>query len=216
MLCVMLSRRAWIGDLVKAIVVWLLLGVGLGWYYTATYYGRSGWPMPLPEACAPLILYYFSVLNVATSIQALHWLAVFPLAGILWVTTLAVTAPFFGGKRTEYGWTLVRFAVTSLPLAAPTPLMAYWAGQTGYGFSWARMVAVALRQAGWMPWWWLTPLYVALAIIALVWQVLVYVKVFDLRGKKALLHYVVSAVMLALLSCGLGTFASMPLRWWLE
>ena len=48
------------------------------------------------------------------------------------------------------------------------------------------------------------------------WQVLVYLKVFDLHGKKALLHYVVSAIMLALLSCGLGTFASMPQRWWLE
>jgi hypothetical protein len=141
------------------------------------------------------------------------------------VSTLTVTAPFFGGRRTEYGWTLVRFAVTTLPLAAPTPLMAYWAGQTarimdghtgGYGFAWGRMMAVALRQAECMPWWWLTPLYVALAIIALVWQLFVYVKVFDIQGRKAVLHYLASAVLLVLLSCGAGTLAAMPLRWWLE
>jgi hypothetical protein len=67
-----------------------------------------------------------------------------------------------------------------------------------------------------VPWWWLTPLYVALAVVALAWQLLVYVKVFDLHGRKAILHYLVSVMLLALLSCGLGTLASMPLRWWLE
>jgi hypothetical protein len=215
-LCVMLLRRAWIQDLVKAIALWLFLGIGMGWYYTVTYYGRVGWPMPLPDACAPLVLYYFSVVNAATWIQAVHWLVVFPLAGILWVTILTVTAPFFGGRRAEYGWALVRFAATTLPLAAPTPLMAYWAGQTGYGFSWNHMIAVALRQASCMPWWWLTPLYVALAVIALVWQLFLYVKVFDLHGKKAILHYLVSAILLILLSCGLGTLGAFGLRWWLE
>ena len=212
----MLWRRAWIEDLLKAVALWLLLAIGVGWYYAITDYDRSGWPMPVPEACAPLILYYFSVLNAPTWVQALHWLVLFPIAGVLWVTTLTVTAPFFGGRRTEYGWALVRFAVTTLPLAAPTPLMAYLAGQTGYGFAWGRMVAVVLRQAGCMPWWWLTPLYVVLATIELVWQLFVYVKVFDTHGKKAVLHYLVSAVLLALLSCGAGTLTALSLRWWLE
>jgi hypothetical protein len=31
-----------------------------------------------------------------------------------------------------------------------------------------------------------------------------------------MLHYLVSVILRALLSCGLGTLASMPLRWWLE
>jgi hypothetical protein len=203
-------------DLFKAVVLWLFLGVGLGWYYTITYYGRTGLPMPSPEACASLVLYYFSVMNVETWIQAIHWLAVFPLAGILWVSSLTVTAPFFGGRRVEYGWTLTRFAVTTLPLAAPTPLLAYWAGQTGHGFSFGRMIAVALRQAGCPSWSWLSPVFIALGGAALAWQIYVYVKVFDLKGRKAVLHYLVSAILLVLLSCGVGTFASFPLRWFFE
>jgi hypothetical protein len=38
-----------------AVSLWLGLAFSLGWYYTFTYYGRSGWLMPLPEACGGLL-----------------------------------------------------------------------------------------------------------------------------------------------------------------
>lgn len=64
-----------------ALLCWLALAVSLGWYYTVTYFGAVGWPMPSVETLGVLFLYYFSVLNVATEIQAVHWLLVFPLRG---------------------------------------------------------------------------------------------------------------------------------------
>ncbi len=207
--------RHTIGDIAKACALWLGLGLSLGFYYTFTYYGRSGWPMPMPEPCAALILYYFSVLNTATWVQALHWMLVFPLAGILWVTALTVTAPFFGGKRTEYLWTLVRFSVTCVPLLLPLPVMAYLAGSSIVGFSFRQMIDVALRHATYSPPSWLTPLYVGLAIVGLVWQIFVYAKLFELTGKMAVLHYLVSAILLVLLTCGAATLAVIPVRYWL-
>jgi hypothetical protein len=210
------ARRALWSDLGKAFVLWLGVGLSLGWYYAFTYYGRSGWPMPAPEPCAALILYYYSVLNVSTVIQAVHWLVVFPVAGLLWVSTLTITAPYFGGKRTEYAWTVLRFSVTSVPLILPAPVMAYLAGRTVYGFSWQHMLDVALRRAGATPGSWVTPLYVGLAIAALIWQIFVHAKIFDLYGKKAMQHYVVSAIFLVIFSCGAATLASWPLRWALE
>ncbi len=209
-------RRKAIGDFSVACLLWLGLGFSLGWYYTFTYYGRSGWPMPIPESNAALILYYFSVVNAATEIQAIHWMLVFPLAGVLWVSVLTVTAPFFGGRRVEYAWTLARFSVTCIPLVAVGPVMAYVAGQTGGAFSGRHMVAVALRRAGVMPGSWLTGVYVALAAMGLAWQLLCYVRVFDIHGRKAWLHFFSSASLLVLLASGLGALAAFPLRAWLE
>ena len=211
-----LPRKNTVSDIVTASVVWLALGVSLGWYYTFTYYGRSGWPMPMPEPCAALILYYFSVLNADPWRQAIHWLAVFPIAGMVWVSTLTITAPFFGGTRKEYPWTLLRFSTTCVPLILPLPVMTYLAGGSLYGFSWRHILEVALRQAAVMPSAWVTPVYVGLAVAALIWQLFTYVKVFDLHGKKAVLHYLVSAILVVLLCCGAATLASFPLRWWLE
>ena len=130
-------------------VLWLALGFSLGWYYTFTYYGRSGWPMPIPEGCAALILYYFSVLNVSTEIQAVHWIIVFPVAGWLWVSSLDLVDRFFRGEQTPKGHLSLAFALTSLPLSLPGPLISWWAGQTDGGFSGERMVEVALRR-GWV------------------------------------------------------------------
>jgi hypothetical protein len=209
-------RRSSLEDLLKALLIWLALAFSLGWYYTFTYYGRSGWPMPLPEPCAAAILYYFSVLNVGTGIQAVHWMITFPIAGLLWVGTLIVTAPFFGGKRIEFPWTLLRFSVTSAPLIAPFPLMAYLAGRTLTGFSWQHMIDVALRHAFYTPPAWLTPLYVGLGIAALVWQLFVYVRLFDLHGKNAVQHYLIGAILLIVLACGTATLMAIPCRWWIE
>jgi len=74
---------------------------------------------------------------------------------------------------------------------------------------------VALRHATYMPATWMTPVYVGLAVVALVWQIFVYGKLFDLSGKMAVLHYLVSAILLVLLACGAATLGSLPIRWWL-
>lgn len=71
-----------------AVMCWLALSVSLGWYYTVTYFGAIGWPMPSVETIGALVLYYFSVINAATEIQAVHWLAVFPISGFLWAALL--------------------------------------------------------------------------------------------------------------------------------
>jgi hypothetical protein len=139
-------------------------------------------------------------------------MAVFPIAGILWISTLTVTAPFFGGRRIEYSWAVLRFSVTSLPLAAPGPLMAYLAGGgLAGGFSLGHMIDVALRRGNIEPWFWLTALYLGLGGAALIWQILLYVKVFDIHGQKAWQHYLVSAILLIMLASGLSTLASLGL-----
>ena len=61
-----------------------------------------------------------------------------------------------------------------------------------------------------------TRLFVGLAIVSLVWQVFLYLKVFEIRGRQAILHFLISAILLTCLACGLSTFAAFPLRWWLE
>ncbi len=211
-----LLRRRDVSDLIRATLLWLLLAFSLGWYYTYTWYGRVGWPMPVPEPGSALLMYYFSVLNVQTEIQALHWLIVFPLSGLLWVAVLAVTAPFYGGRRTEYPYAALRFSMTALPLALPGPLLALMAARTPSGLSFARMWAVALRRGAVEPGTWVTPLYVGLGVVCLIWQIVLYVRVFDIHGKKAWLHYLVSLILLALMSVGLGVLTALPLRYWLE
>jgi len=216
-LVAMLKGKTILGDIVKACLIWMGLAFSLGFYYVFTYYGRSGWPMPLPESCAALVFYYFSVLNVDTAYQAIHWLVAFPLAGVLWVTTLTLTAPFFGGVRTEYAWTLLRFSKTCLPLIAPAPVLVLYAAHSTAGFSVMNAVSVALRRGGGtMPGAWLTPLYVGLGVACLVWQILLYVKLFDLHGKKAFVHYATGVVLLVIFVSGLATLLSFPLRYWLE
>lgn len=95
-------RRKRLLDGLSVIVLWLLLGFSLGWYYTFTYYWRSGWPMPTVECCGTLIMYYFSVVTAATPVQAVHWMAVFPPAGVIWAALLTLTAPRFGGQNDRW------------------------------------------------------------------------------------------------------------------
>jgi len=209
------GRKKALGDVLKASLLWLALGFSLGWYYLFTYDGRFVWPMPAPEACAGLLLYYFSKLNARPALQIVHWLLAFPIAGVLWVSILAVSAPFFGGRRAEYGWTVWRFSLTALPLALPGPVLAFLAGRTPGGWSWRQMVSVAQGRGGVTPGAWLTYVFLGLAVACLVWQILRYVPIFDLRGKKAGLHLLVCLILLAVMTCGLATLVAVPLRMWL-
>jgi hypothetical protein len=203
-------------DGVTALAAWLGLGFSLGWYYTITYYGRTGIPVPTPESCAALILYYFSVINVATEIQAIHWMVVFPVAGALWTVSLVLLAPRFGAERPEYWPTLRRVALCSLPLVVPGPWLMHIAGMTEAGFSWERMLAVALRRGGVNPWPGLNALYVGLGLVVVILEVLAYRRAFPLRGLGAWRHVAASGCVLILLGALVGAVVGMPLRVVLE
>jgi hypothetical protein len=209
-------RRAQITDWINAILLWLLFAFSLGWYYTITYYGREGWPMPSVEGCGGLILYYFSVLNTATEIQAIHWMIVFPLAGVVWVALLRLTAPYFGGGTVELHWAAFRFALATLPLSLPGPYLAWVAAHARGGWSLRVMFEVALRRGGVQPWAWLSPLYLGLALLALAWHIYVYAHVFELHGKQAWRHFLITGILFVLVVAGLGSILGVPLRYYVE
>jgi hypothetical protein len=199
-------------DALVAVAVWLGLGLSLGWYYTITYYGRTGIPVPTPESCAALILYYFSVLNVATEVQAVHWMLVFPAAGALWTAALVVLAPRFGAPRPAWWPALRRLALCSLPLVIPGPWLMYVAGTTDAGFEWSRMIAVALRRGGVSPWPGLNALYVGLGIIVVALEIFAYRRTFSLRGLQAWRHAAAAGILLILLAGVTGAVLGIPLR----
>lgn len=199
-----------------ALAIWLAVAFSLGWYYTITYYGRTGIPIPTPESCAALILYYFSVINAATEIQAVHWMLAFPVAATLWALALVVTARRFGFAGVS-GWrTISLFAVCSLPLALPGPWLMIVAGTTDSGFSAERMLAVALRRGNISPWAGLSALYVGLGVVTLTLQALAYRRVFPMRGLRAWRHAALAAVTLVASAAAIGAIASIPLRTLLE
>lgn len=199
-------------DWLTAIALWALLAFSLGWYYTVTYYGARGWPMPTVESLGGLILYYFSVLNVDTRIQAAHWMFVFPLVGVLWVMLLSFTAPYYAGRNVSFAWSLSRFAWASVPLSLPVPYMVYVAGKAAGPWSMQSVVSVALRRGGVSPWPWLSPLYLALALVALGCHVFVYRQVFEIRGADAWKLIVFTLILLICTLAGLGSLASTTLR----
>ena len=199
----------------NAIALWLFLAFSLGWYYTFTYYGRSGWPMPTLESGGGIILYYFSVLNVRTELQALHWMLVFPVCGILWAAFLSLTAPAYGARNENFAQSLLSFALTTLPLSLPGIYMAYVAGGARRGWSVGTMVDVALRRANVSSWGWLSYMYFGLACAALAWHVYVYRKTFPMPGRAAWRHFLLTAILYFVFLVGLGTVVSIPLRAWL-
>jgi hypothetical protein len=197
-------------------VFYLALGFSLGWYYTFTYYGRTGIPMPHPESCAAIVLYYFSVLNVDTEIQAVHWMIVFPITGLIWAIALSSLAPRFGMPAIPAVRVYLLTAIACIPLAAPGPAMAILAGWQDGAFTFDRMIAVALRRGNRLPDPWLTPLYLTLGVSALLLQWIALRACFKQSIGPAIRHYLVSAIALFLTSAVLGAALSIPLRLTLE
>lgn len=195
-----------------AILLWLGLGFSVGWYYTVTYYGRTGLPIPTPEVCAALVVYYFSVLNVDTEIQALHWMLAFPVSGALWTLSLVVSARRFGASGGSSGRCALYLAMANAPLVLPGPWMAWVAGATDAGYDWSRMMDVALRR-GWVsPWDGLNALYLTLGVGVLMLQGWAYCRAFELRGRQALTHALASGVVLVVSAAVLGALGAWPLR----
>ncbi len=200
-----------------AVSLWLSLAFSLGWYYTFTYYGRSGWPLPVPEACGGLLLYYFSVLNVDTEVQALHWMIVFPLAGVLWVLALTIT-----DRRVQHGdgpnvaRALWMFALCTVPLILPAPYMAYVAGTDRGPWDFHTMMLVALRREFVSPRPWLSPLYLVLALAAIAAHIAVYRRLFSIRGQRAWRHFLFAAIVFVIVCVTLAATAAIPLRFFFE
>ena len=208
----MTTRKSTITQILAALLCWMALGFSLGWYYTITYYGRSGWPLPVPEGLGGLILYYFSVQNMPTPWQAVHWMIVFPLAGVVWVALLRMTAPYFGRPCPGLSRSLLLFALVTVPLSLPGPVLAVMAGSTNDGWSATRMISVALRRGGFgVPPAWLSPLYLALAIVVLIGHLAVYRLLFAAAFRDAWPHYLVTAILFVFVVAGMGAIAAMPL-----
>ncbi len=200
-----------------ALTVWLAVGLSLGWYYTFTYFGRTGVPMPTLEPCAALVLYYFSVLNVRTEIQAVHWMVVFPIAGALWAFALQVVAKYMRVAAPAFSTAFFVLACASLPLALPAPFMTWIAGYgSDSGFDFTRMYMVALRRDNQSPWPTLTPTYLVLGFVTLALQLYVYRRLYPAPLKRAVVHYLLSAVVLSAAAAVIGATAAIPLRLLLE
>jgi hypothetical protein len=194
-----------------AVVLWLALGFSLGWYYTVTYYGRSGWPMPVLEGLGGLILYYFSVQNVPTPLQAVHWMIVFPLAGVVWTTLIHLTAPYFHRPRVDYPRALAYFAMATIPLSLPGPFLAVLAGKVDGGWSAWHMIDVALRRAGVGEPTWLSPVVFALGVATLIAHLAVYTRLFETTLRESWMHYLLTVVLFVLVIAGIGAIAAVPL-----
>ena len=214
------------GQVLVAVGCWLLLSASMGWYYTITYFGAVGWPMPSMETLGALILYYFSVLNVATEVQAAHWLVAFPLAGALWVASLrgalglmrrvGLRVPAAGAAGPASSRAACLFSLCTLPLALPMPYLVWLAGQTSTGWTLERMLNVALRRGTVSPWGWLSPMYLALALCALALHLWVYRRLYPMPAAAGAKHILLSAVVYVLIVAVMGSVAAWPLRWWLE
>ncbi len=188
------------------------MGVSLGWYYTFTYYGRTGIPMPTLESCAALLLYYFSVANVNTEAQAIHWVIVFPVAGVLWPVSLHLTARVLKLAPPVLGTFSFALACAAVPMALPGPFMAWAAGYTDAGFDASLMIDVALRRATQPPWAWLSPLYLGLGAMSLALQLRAYRKEYAIPVRRALVHFPASGIVLTVLAVAIGTLISFPIR----
>lgn len=200
-----------------AAAIWLAVGLSLGWYYTFTYYGRTGVPMPTIESCAALVLYYFSVLNVRTEIQAVHWMVVFPIAGALWAFALQLIAKYLRITTPAFTTAFLMLACASIPLALPAPFMTWIAGyESDSGFDLTRMYMVALRRDNQAPWPTLTPMYLGLGFLSLALQFYAYRRLYPIPARQAIVHYLLSAVVLSAAAAVIGATAAIPMRFLME
>ena len=207
-------------------LLYLLLGLSLGCYYTATYFGRSGWPLPSCEAISGVLLYYFSVINASTEVQAVHWMAAFLLAGYLWIVVLwfASRRILGAGSSGKDGCANAqtsdnRFAALGLsaalgavPLSLPIPFMVWWMGSTDDGFSWSHFVSVCLRHAWVNPPVWLNYVYFGLGLAGFVLQIALFRRIWHTSGKRFFATYGLAIGVLLLSSIGVGLLVSYPLR----
>jgi hypothetical protein len=206
--------------------LYLLFGLSLGCYYTATYFGRGGWPLPSCEALSGVLLYYLSVANAGTELQAAHWMASFVAAGYLWIGALCCVSNMIYGTTThaetaaEKACTAgQRFtslgspvALTTILVSAPLPFMVLWIGDAGHGFSWSRLIAVCLRRGFVDPPIWLNYVYLALGTAALITQIAVLRRKLGAGWRRLFWTFALAGATVLVVTVGLGFLISFLLR----
>lgn len=192
--------------------LYLALGSSLGCYYTATYFGRSGWPLPSCEAVSGVLLYYFSVINASTEMQAFHWMAVFVAAGYLWIASLWYASNRMNGARDRFTTLGLPVALATIPISLPIPFMVWWMGSTNDGFSWSRFIAVCLRHAWVHPPIWLNCVYFGLAAIVLATQIAIIRKKWGGNRKRFFATLALAFGLLLVVAIAAGIVLSSPLR----
>lgn len=210
-------------------LLYLLFGLSLGCYYTATYFGGTGLPVPPCEAISGILFYYFSVVNASTEIQAVHWMITFVLAGYIWIAALWCTfrvsartghaAPTYDeapGAPNRFAALGLSVASATIPLSLPLPFMIRWMGTAGDGFSWSRFIAVCLRHAWVNPPMWLNYVYLGLGSVALVVQVVLVRRLWRVSWKRFLVTFAIAFCMALVVSIASGAILSLPLRAALE
>ena len=192
--------------------LYLALGLSLGCYYTATYFGRSGWPLPSCEAVSGVLLYYFSVINASTEMQAFHWMTVFVAAGYLWIASLWHVANRLTETRDRFLTLGLPVAVATVPISLPIPFMVWWMGGTSDGFTWSRFLSVCLRHAWVHPPVWLNYVYFGLSTVALITQIAIIRRKWRVKWKRFLGALALAFGTLLVAAIGAGIVLSYPLR----
>lgn len=212
------TRTVWkrLSTHLAIVLLYLALGFSLGCYYTATYFGGSGWPLPSCEAVSGVLLYYFSVINTSTEMQAFHWMAVFVAAGYLWIASLWHVSNRLTGSHDRFIKLGLPLALATIPMSLPIPFMVIWMGGTSVGFVWSHFVSVCLRRAWVNPPIWLNYVYSGLAIVALTMQIAIIRRKWGGNWKRFLATLALAFGLLLVAAIGTGTLLSYPLSALLE
>ena len=197
------------------------LGLSLGLYYTITYYGRALVPLPGFVALGAPFMYYVAVdEQYSTVVQAWLWMLVFPVAGLLWRLSLVGASKYAARAadlevrptRRRLGEVSVRLWYTCWPLLLPVPLLLWLVGTPSGRWSWPDFIAVCLRHRNVDSPGWLTPLMMALAVVAFalevraVWRVL---RGTDRLRKTAALAISAMVFVLAVVAVGFALSAAL-------
>jgi len=185
-----MPRQETIKDWLKAVLLWLGLGASLGLYYRIVANDAGGWLLPYPEALCSALLVYFAEVELSGRVEILVWLVGVVLTGVFWVGIQTVIAPFFDGRRAHFSMTLVRAGLSALPLSLVGLWLVYVAGKSGGGWRFAQFMDTAMGRGGVRPWEHLNVLYLGLAVLALLVQLRVFSTCYDVKGRKALGHFV--------------------------
>lgn len=191
-------------DWLKAISLWVALGVSVSVYYTTARHDGGGWPLPYPEGLAATLVHYFVRLAANEEVGWGLWFVFFPAAGVGWVSLLHVTSRFFGGRRANYSLTLVRFSVSALPIALAGAGLLFLAGRTSSGWSFDRMMEAGVYGTASLGWAWADEMYLAASLAGMAIQLRMSFTAFGAPWRKAILHYTVGLILLLVAACGFG------------
>jgi hypothetical protein len=159
-----------------------------------------------------VLLYYFSVINTSTEMQAFHWMAVFVAAGYLWIASLWYVSNRLTGSHDRFIRLGLPVALATTPVSLPIPFMVWWMGGTSDGFSWSHFVSVCLRRAWVHPPVWLNYIYFGLATAVLITQIAIIRRQWSGSWKRLLAALAVAFGILLVVAIGVGIVLSHPLR----